>query len=210
VSALIPIVIGFVALIAIAVLRRTRVQGAWTRSGRGGLIAARPDATPPALRLLPLPGDVGLVAARELRTRVRGRVFRTGTLLVLVIVAAAIVIPTLLSSKASIQRVGVAGQLSAPITAAVIADGTAADVQGVGLAVRAVGGDHRRVHGRSRRGRHRRLPHVHPADRPPGPAARTAGNTAHALSRGSFPQRLWTWVCATPAQAVAFAGDNRG
>ena len=128
-SALIPIAIGFVALIAIAVLRGTRAQGAWTRSGRGGLIAALPDATPPALRLLPLPGDVGLVAARELRTRVRGRVFRTGTLLVLVIVAAAIVIPTLLSSKASIQRVGVAGQLSAPITAAVIAAGTAVGVQ---------------------------------------------------------------------------------
>ena len=50
------------------------------------------------------------MAARELRARVRGRVFRTGTLLVLVIVAAAIVIPTLISAKASIQRVGVAGR----------------------------------------------------------------------------------------------------
>src|SRR6202034_1783993 len=80
-------------------------------------------------RLLPLPGEVGLVAARELRTRVRGRAFRTGTLLVLVVVAAALVIPTLLSSKASIQRVAAAGRLSAPITAAVMPDGTAAGDQ---------------------------------------------------------------------------------
>jgi ABC-2 type transport system permease protein len=35
------------------------------------------------------------------------------------------VIPTLLSSKAAIERAGVAGQLSAPIRAAVVADGTA-------------------------------------------------------------------------------------
>ena len=58
-----------------------------------------PGAALPAMRLLPLPGDVGLVAARELRVRVRGRVFRIGTLLVLLIVAAAIVIPTLLGGR---------------------------------------------------------------------------------------------------------------
>ncbi len=40
-------------------------------------------------------GDVGIIAGREIRQRVRGRVFRVGTLLVLLAVAAAIIIPTL-------------------------------------------------------------------------------------------------------------------
>ena len=62
---------------------------------------------------------------REFRERTRGRVFRVGTLLVLAIVSAAIVIPTLLGSKAATQRVGVAGALSAPIRAAIVADGPA-------------------------------------------------------------------------------------
>ena len=98
------------------------------RFGRGPG-ASRPwsrgPPPPPALRLLPLPGEVGLVAAREFRERTRGRVFRVGTLLVLAIVSAAIVIPTLLGSKAATQRVGVAGALSAPIRAAIVADGPA-------------------------------------------------------------------------------------
>jgi ABC-2 type transport system permease protein len=129
ITEVIPFVIAALVLV-FAVTRRSR-GATWRQTGPGrrGLVATPPDANPPALRLLPLPGDVGLVAARELRTRVRGRVFRTGTLLVLVIVAAAIVIPTLISAKASIQRVGVAGQLSAPLQAAVVADGTAAGEQ---------------------------------------------------------------------------------
>ena len=129
ITEVIPFVIAALVL-AFAVTRRSRGV-AWrrTRPGRGGLVATLPDADPPALRLLPLPGDVGLVAARELRARVRGRVFRTGTLLVLIIVAAAIVIPALISARASIQRVGVAGQLSAPIRTAVVADGVAAGDQ---------------------------------------------------------------------------------
>ena len=40
-------------------------------------------------------GDVGIVAAREIKERVRGRIFRVGTLIILVAVAAAIIIPTL-------------------------------------------------------------------------------------------------------------------
>jgi len=129
ITEVIPFVIAALVLV-FAVTRRSR-GATWRQPGPGrrGLVATPPDANPPALRLLPLPGDVGLVAARELRTRVRGRVFRTGTLLVLIIVAAAIVIPTLISAKASIQRVGVAGQLSAPLRAAVVADGTAAGEQ---------------------------------------------------------------------------------
>ncbi|MGA7835293.1 MAG: ABC transporter permease [Acidimicrobiales bacterium] len=40
-------------------------------------------------------GDVGLVAGREIRERIRGRIFRVGTVVVLLIVGAAIIIPSL-------------------------------------------------------------------------------------------------------------------
>jgi ABC-2 type transport system permease protein len=88
---------------------------------------------PAGLRLLPLPGDVGLVAARELRERLRGRVFRVTTLIVLTVVAGAIVIPTLLGNKTNVQRIGVVGALAAPLGAAVVADGP-----GVGTTVQLV------------------------------------------------------------------------
>jgi len=77
-------------------------------------------------QLLPLPGDVGLVAAREFRERVRGRVFRVGTLLIVAAVASAILIPTFIGAKRTVQRVGVVGTLSAPLRAAVTAEGAAA------------------------------------------------------------------------------------
>jgi ABC-2 type transport system permease protein len=123
VSHVLPIVIVVLA-VAFMMVRLSRRAGWQRRPGRGTALAP-PPGPDPALRLLPLPGDIGLVAARELRTRVRGRVFRTGTLLVLLIVAGAIVVPALLSGKATIERIGVAGQLSAPVRAAVLADGPA-------------------------------------------------------------------------------------
>ncbi len=58
-------------------------------------------------------GDVGLVAGREIRERVRGRIFRVGTIIMLGGVAAAVVIPTLhKSSGPTIQRIGVVGGLA--------------------------------------------------------------------------------------------------
>ena len=58
-------------------------------------------------------GDVGLVAAREIKERVRGRIFRIGTLFILVAVAAAIIIPTLHSAGGPTpQTAGVVGSLS--------------------------------------------------------------------------------------------------
>jgi ABC-2 type transport system permease protein len=125
VSQVIPVVIVVLAVTFMVVRLARRAGWRPPGPGRGGAVVPPPGAVRPALRLLPLPGDVGLVAARELRVRVRGRVFRTGTLLVLLIVAAAIVIPALLGNRADIERVGVAGQLSAPVRAAVLADGPA-------------------------------------------------------------------------------------
>ena len=56
-------------------------------------------------------GDVGLVATREIKERVRGRIFRVGTVLVLLVVGAAIIIPTLRhSGGASTQTVAIVGE----------------------------------------------------------------------------------------------------
>ncbi len=100
-----------IALVAFRVWRR--------RKGR----AAR--TTTHARRTLfgPLLGVTGLVAAREVRERIRGRIFRVGTLLILAGIAAAIVIPVLNRSK-HVEHVGVVGALSAPLRAAVLATAT--------------------------------------------------------------------------------------
>ena len=55
-------------------------------------------------------GDVGLVARREILERVRGRIFRVGTIIILLIVAGAIVIPKIHSNSTTPpQQVGVVG-----------------------------------------------------------------------------------------------------
>ncbi len=54
-------------------------------------------------------GPVRLVAWREILERVRGRIFRGGTLVILAVVGAAIVIPVLHKSTTSPQRVAVVG-----------------------------------------------------------------------------------------------------
>jgi ABC-2 type transport system permease protein len=69
-------------------------------------------------------GDTGLVAVREVRTRVRSRVFRIGTLLILTGIAAAIVIPVLSRGKSHPEQIGVVGTLSAPLRAAITATGS--------------------------------------------------------------------------------------
>ena len=59
-------------------------------------------------------GDVGMVAGREIRERVRGRIFRVGTLVMLLAVGAAIVIPTFHKNGGGLttQKVGIVGGLS--------------------------------------------------------------------------------------------------
>ncbi|MGA2037270.1 MAG: hypothetical protein ABSH04_06775, partial [Acidimicrobiales bacterium] len=72
----------------------------------------------------PIMGDIGLVAAREVRERIRGKVFRVGTLITLAVVAAAIIVPVLHQGRSHPQQVGVVGALSAPLRAAVVVAGT--------------------------------------------------------------------------------------
>ncbi|MBV8160814.1 MAG: hypothetical protein JO265_07815, partial [Acidimicrobiia bacterium] len=52
-------------------------------------------------------GDTGLVAGREIRERLRGRVFRVVTVILFAAVAAAVVIPTIHSGTTHVQRIGV-------------------------------------------------------------------------------------------------------
>ncbi len=61
-------------------------------------------------------GSVGLVARREVLERVRGRIFRVGTLIILLAVGAAIVIPKIhTNSTTPAQKVGVVGTTNAAI-----------------------------------------------------------------------------------------------
>ncbi len=78
--------------------------------GRSGHAPSPDDAQPHRrVALGDSLGDVGLVALREIRERVRGRIFRVGTVIILLVVAAAIVIPVIHGGKAGPQEVGVVG-----------------------------------------------------------------------------------------------------
>jgi ABC-2 type transport system permease protein len=99
------------------------------RPGRPG----RPAWPVQLAALTRLTGYTGLVAGREIRQRLRGRLFRVGTLLILAVVAAAIVIPALNKGKSHAQQVGVVGALSPPLRVAVIATG-----KSIGTTVRLV------------------------------------------------------------------------
>lgn len=104
------ILLAALALAVVRIVRRRR--GGGTRSSR-----RRPS------HQMPLHGDVALVAAREVRERTRSRVFRVGTIIIVLAVAAAIVIPTLHHSSSSTERVDVVGTVSAPLRSSVIALG---------------------------------------------------------------------------------------
>lgn len=79
--------------------------------------------------------DVLLVAEREVRERLRGRAFRVVTLLILLVVAGAIVIPTLTKSKSSAEEVGLVAPRSTSEPAVVRAVGRAV---GTRVAIRSI------------------------------------------------------------------------
>jgi ABC-2 type transport system permease protein len=78
---------------------------------------APPIATPHHVRMGPFDSDVGLVASREVRERFRGRIFRVGTVIMLLAVCAAIIIPTLDHGTSSPTVVGVDGAAPAAVRA---------------------------------------------------------------------------------------------
>ena len=107
-----PIIILVLALVAVRVLRRRRK--ATTKATASPHV---PSATRQYFETTF--GDIGLVAARELRERTRGRIYRIGTLLILAVVAAAIIIPTLHKNAVTTLRVGVVGGIAPPVRATV-------------------------------------------------------------------------------------------
>lgn len=109
-----PYVVGAAAAVIVA-LRLRRV----VRRRR----QAQPRPPGRRARWIPDLGDTGLVAARELRERLRGRYFTVVTLVLLAVVGASIVIPAVRSHRApaAAKPVGVVGTLTARTQAAVVA-----------------------------------------------------------------------------------------
>jgi ABC-2 type transport system permease protein len=126
----VPVVILAVVLVFIAL--RLRQRG---RVGGIGSLLARRHASGGAGDRPPVLGVVGLVAGREIRQRVRGRVFRVATVLLVLGVAAAVVIPAEIKGKSQAVGVGVVGQsppsLQPAITSAAVSVG--ADVHVVSV-----------------------------------------------------------------------------
>jgi ABC-2 type transport system permease protein len=95
----VPVVILAAGVVVIALrLRRRRGRQQFAASLQTG--ARMPER---------ISGPVGLVAAREVRQRLRGRAFRIATVLLLLGVAAAIVIPVATKGRTHTQHVGVVG-----------------------------------------------------------------------------------------------------
>jgi ABC-2 type transport system permease protein len=66
-------------------------------------------------------GEVRLVATREIRERLRGRIFRVGTVVMVIAVAAAVVIPALHKSAGStLQKIGVVGAFPGSVKQVVV------------------------------------------------------------------------------------------
>jgi ABC-2 type transport system permease protein len=109
-------------VIALAVVVVATLRVGWRqRRRRTGARAARAVSSP-------FSSDVGLIMAREVRERFRGRILKVTTLFILIVVAAAIVIPVLHNGKAKPQGVGIVGTLSSSLRATVTSSAKSADV----------------------------------------------------------------------------------
>jgi len=111
-----------VALVGLRLWRHRRARALAT-GDPGEVGPSRPGRVGAAFAKLG--GDIGLVARREVRERVRGRTFRVGTAIILLAVAAAVTIPVLRKGGENRERVGIVGALSAPLRATVITTGPA-------------------------------------------------------------------------------------
>jgi ABC-2 type transport system permease protein len=94
----VPIILAAIAVVLLVSL-------GLRRKSRGRSL--RPGGLTRGLRNRRLLGDTGLVAEREIRERVRGRVFGVVTLILFAVVAAAVVIPTIHTGTTTRQKVGV-------------------------------------------------------------------------------------------------------
>jgi ABC-2 type transport system permease protein len=115
-----PFLILGVSAVVLAIRIRTRVRGA--KAARPARAWLDSDFITASARA----HEIGLVAGRELRERLRGRLFRIGTALMLAAVAAAIVIPTLHKNHATQQKVGIISSLTPAVQSAVTVAATGA------------------------------------------------------------------------------------
>jgi ABC-2 type transport system permease protein len=132
------IIYGLIALVVVARL----IQRSRKRAKEGKTQAAETPTAPPASKWIFGGGppwvrnDVLLVAMREIQARTRSKIFRIGTLVILVGVSAGVVLPVLLasssSSSSSNMNVGVVGTVSGPLREAIKlageSDGTGVNV----------------------------------------------------------------------------------
>lgn len=102
------VVVVVVVVAAVAVGRRRRHRGAAGAQRPTALLGRRPWRDRRPL------GNVGPVAAREIRERLRSRTFRVVTALLFLGVAAAVVVPTLHGSANQTERIGVVGRSAVP------------------------------------------------------------------------------------------------
>ncbi|HEX4163407.1 MAG TPA: ABC transporter permease [Acidimicrobiales bacterium] len=112
------LVIVAVALgLRILVRQTQRNRRLATESDEHGVTPLEPSPHRGGLAIGANLGGVGLVARREILERVRGRIFRVGTIIILLAVGAAIVIPKIHSSTTTPpQKVGVVGAPNAVLT----------------------------------------------------------------------------------------------
>jgi ABC-2 type transport system permease protein len=116
-----PVLIAAAALAFIVYRMRRRgrfgpgaASGAGHRHGVTGRLSKQGSDRPPRL------GVVGLVARREIRQRIRGRAFRIATIVLLLGVAAAVVIPVATRGGSSTKQVGLVGTDTPALRQAVI------------------------------------------------------------------------------------------
>jgi ABC-2 type transport system permease protein len=123
-----------VVVLAAALARLWRRRDRGSGRGAGPAAAGRVAWLRMPAGLTDALGYPGLVAAREIQQRVRGRAFRFGTVLILVAVAAAILIPKFAGGSGNGPlRVGVVGSMAA-VQPAVVSAGA-----GLGTEVQLVG-----------------------------------------------------------------------
>jgi ABC-2 type transport system permease protein len=118
-----PFIILAVAVVFIAIRLTLRIRS-HRRKAAPAVVSTTSIKAPRRSWLPAVFGDVGLVAQREVRERIRGRVFQVGTGIMLLVVVAAIVIPVLTKSKSQPDQVGVVGALPAQVQAALVAGDT--------------------------------------------------------------------------------------
>ncbi len=105
-----PILVAVMLAVRITLLLRSR------RSAR-----TAPSKQMVSIYLEKIFGNAGLIALREVKVRTRGKIFLIGTLIMIVAVGAAIIIPVVNSSKPGVQKVGVVGSLSPELRKALLA-----------------------------------------------------------------------------------------